>query len=121
MPAGAIEQLTGADHVGVDEVLRRISAAIDVGFGGEINDRVELVFGHELIHLIGIGDIGLEEFVTITVFLGHAFEVGEVAGVGQNIDIREVSRLVMSQNVANKVAANETAAARYQNAHRLAY
>jgi hypothetical protein len=71
------------------------------------------MLGHELIHLIGIGDVGLEEFVTIAVRLGHALEVGEVAGVGQDIDIREVSRLVMSQNVANKVAANETAAARY--------
>ena len=82
-------------------------------FGGEINNGVELVLGHELIHLIGIGNVGLEEFVTIAVLLGHAFEVGEVAGVGQDIDIREVSRLVMSQNVANKVAANETAAARH--------
>jgi hypothetical protein len=27
----------------------------------------------------------------------------------------------MFQNVANKVAANETAATRHQNAHRLAY
>ena len=92
-----------------------------MGFGREINDDIELMLGHELIHLIGIGDVGLEEFVAIAVLLGHALEVGEVAGVGQDIDIREVSRLVMSQNVANKVAANETAAARYQNAHRLAY
>jgi hypothetical protein len=84
-----------------------------MGFGGEIDDGVKLVLGHELIHLIGIGDVGLEEFVAIAVLLGHAVEVGKVAGVGQDIDIREVSRLVMSQNVANKVAANETAAARH--------
>ena len=84
-----------------------------MGLGREINNGVELVLGHELIHLIGVGDVGLEEFVTIAVLLGYAFEVGEVAGVGQDIDIREVSRLVMSQNVANKVAANETAAARH--------
>ncbi len=121
MPAGAIEHHTGTNHVGVNEILRGINAAIDMGFGSEINDGVELVLGHELIHLIGIGDVGLEEFVAIAVLLGHALEVGEVAGVGQDIDIREVSRLVMFQNVANKVAANETAAARYQYAHRFAY
>ena len=113
MPAGAIKQHTGADHVGVDEVLRRIDAAIDVRFGREINDGIELMLGHELIHLVGIGDIGLEEFVAITILLGHAFEVGQIAGVGKDVDIRYVSRLVMFQNVANKVAANETAAARY--------
>ena len=121
MPAGAIEHHTSANHVGVNEILRGINAAIDMGFGSEINDGVELVLGHELIHLIGIGDVALEKFVAIAVLLGHAIEVGEVAGVGQDIDIREVSRLVMFQNVANKVAANETAAAGYQNAHRLAY
>ena len=113
MPAGAIEQHTGTDHVGVDEVQRRINAAIDMGFGGEINHSVELVLRHECVHLIGISNVGLEKFVAIAMYLRHAIEVGEVAGVGQNIDIRDVGRLVMFQNVANKVAANETAAARY--------
>jgi hypothetical protein len=84
-----------------------------MAFGRQINNGVELVLGHELIHLIGIGDVGLEEFVAIAMRLGQTVEVGKVAGVGQDIDIREVSRLVMSQNVANKVAANETAAARH--------
>jgi len=45
--------------------------------------------------------------------LGQTVEVGKVASVGQDINIRDVSRLVMFQNVANKVAANETAAARH--------
>ena len=84
-----------------------------MAFGRQINNGVELVLGHELIHLIGIGDVGLEEFVAIAMRLGQTVEVGKVASVGQDIDIREVSRLVMSQNVANKVAANETAAARH--------
>ncbi len=121
MAAGAIEHHTGADDVSMNEVQRGINAAIDMGLGREINHSVELVLGHELIHLIGIGDVGFEEFVAIAVLLGHALEVGEVAGVGQDIDISDVGRLVMFQNVANKVAADETAAARYQYAHRFAY
>jgi len=121
MPAGAIEQDTGADHISMNEVQRRINAAIDMRFSCEINHSVELMLGHELIHLVGIGNVSLEEFVAIAVRLGHILEVGEVAGVGQDIDISDVGRLVMFQNVANKVAANETAAARYQNAHRFAY
>ena len=84
-----------------------------MGFSREIDDGVKLVLGHELIHLIGIGDVGLEEFVAIAVRLGQTVEIGKVAGVGQDINIRDVSRLVMFQNVANKVAANETAAARH--------
>ena len=90
-------------------------------FSGKINDGVERMIGHERVDLIGIGDIGFEELVTVAVILRHTFEIGEIAGVGQDIDITDVGRLVMFQNVANKVAANEAAAARYQNAHRFAY
>jgi hypothetical protein len=113
MSAGAIEQHTGADHVSVNEIQRRINAAIDMGFGREINNGVKWMLGHELIHLVGIGNVSLEELVAIAVRLSQTVEVGKVAGVGQDINIRDVSRLVMFQNVANKVAANETAAARY--------
>jgi len=87
-------------------------------FRREINDGVKLMLRHERVHLVGIGNVGLEEFVAIAMCLSHALQVGEVAGVGQDIDIGDIGRLVMFQNVANKVAANETAAARYQNAHR---
>ena len=113
MTPGAIEQHTRADHVGVNEIRRRIDAAIDMGLGREIDNGVKLMLGHELIHLVGIGNVSLEEFVAIAVRFGHTVEVGQVAGVGQDVDIRDVSRLVMFQNVANKVAANETAAARH--------
>ncbi len=84
-----------------------------MGFGREIDNGVKLVLGHELIHLVGIGNVGLEEFVAIAVCLGHTVEIGKVASVGQDVNIRDVSRLVMFQNVANKVAADETAAARH--------
>ena len=84
-----------------------------MGLGREIDNGVKLVLGHELIHLVGIGNVSLEEFVAIAERLGQTVEVGKVAGVGQDINIRDVSRLVMFQNVANKVAANETAAARH--------
>ena len=84
-----------------------------MGFGREIDNGVKLVLGHELIHLVGIGNVSLEEFVAIAARFRYTVEVSKVAGIGQYVDIRDVSRLVMFQNVANKVAANETAAARY--------
>ena len=84
-----------------------------MGLGREIDNGVKLMLGHELIHLVGIGNVSLEEFVVVAVRLGQTVEIGKVASVGQDINIRDVSRLVMFQNVANKVAANETAAARH--------
>src|SRR5207248_10507403 len=111
MPSRCIEQHARADDIGVDEILRGIDAAIDVRFGGEINDGVELMFGHQGIHLIGIGDIRFEEIVTIAMLLSYTCKIREIAGIGEHIDVSDVSRLVMFQNVANKVAPNETAAA----------
>ena len=87
MPPRAIEQHARADHVGVNEILRRIDAAIDVRFGGEIDHGIKLVLGHERVHLVGVGDIGFEKFVALAMFLDHAIEIGEIAGVGQDIDI----------------------------------
>lgn len=84
-----------------------------MGLGREIDNGVKPMLRHELIHLVGIGNVGLEEFVAIAVRLGQTVEIGKVASVGQDVNIRDVSRLVMFQNVANKVAANETAAARH--------
>src|SRR5437660_12409412 len=111
MPAGAIEQDTGADHISMNEVQRRINAAIDMRFSCEINHSVELMLGHELIHLVGIGNVSREEFVAIAVRLGHTLEVREVAGVGQDIDISDAGVLVISQDVANQDGTNEPAAA----------
>ena len=65
---------------------------------------------HERIHLVGVCDIGFEKFVALTMFLGHTVEIGEIAGVGQDIDISHRGRLVMLQNVANKVAPDESTA-----------
>lgn len=121
MPARAIKENTRPDYIGVNEIRRIIDAAIDMRFGREIYDGIERMFRHELVHLIGIGDISLEKLVAVAMLRRHTLKIGEIAGVGQNVDITDVGRLVMFQNVANKVAANEAAATRHQNAHRLAY
>ena len=121
MPPRAIEQHARADDVRVNEVLRRIDAAVDMRFGGEIDDRIERVLRHERVDLLGVGDVGLEKLVALAVLLGDAVEIRQIAGVGQNIHIADRSRLVMLQNIANKVAPDEPTATGNQNAHRSAY
>jgi hypothetical protein len=84
-----------------------------MGLGGKIDDRVKLVLGHQGIHLVGIGGISFEKLITIAIFFGHAGEVLHVPGVSQGIEVCYVGWLVMFQNVANKVAPDEAAAARH--------
>jgi hypothetical protein len=121
MAPGAIEQDTGADDVGMDEIERRIDTAIDMRFRSEIDHAIKLVLGHERVHLVGIRDVGFEKFVTLAMFLDHAIQVGRVAGVGEDIDIAHKRRFVMLQNIPNKIAPDESAATGYQDAHRCAY
>ena len=118
---GAIEQDAGADDVRVNEIQRVVDAAVDVRFGGEIYDGVKRVLGHERVHLVGIGDIGFEKFVALAMFLRDSVQVREISGVSEDIDIAHRSRLVMLQNIPNKVAPDEATATGYQYAHRCGY
>ena len=54
-------------------------------------------------------------------FFDDPIEIGEIAGVSEHVNIGHVGRLVMLQNISNKVAPDEPAATGYQNAHRSAY
>ena len=121
MPAGAIEQHARADDIGVNEIERIVDAAVDMRFGREIDDRIKLMLGHERIHLIGICDIGFEKLVAFAMFFDHAVQIGEVARVSEHIDVGHVRRLVMLQNIPNKVAPDESAATGYKDAHGSAY
>ena len=121
MPAGAIEQHARADDIGVNEIERSVDAAIDMRFGREIDDRIKLMLGHERIHLIGICDIGFEKFVAFAMFLDHAVQIGEISRVSEHIDVGDVRRLVMLQNVPNKVAPDESTATGHEDAHGSAY
>ena len=121
MTSRTIEQHARADDIGVNEVEWRIDTAVDMRFSGKVNYGVKLMVGRERIHLIGIGNIGFEKFVAFAMFLDHAIKVGEVTGVSERVDVGHASRLVMLQNISNKIAPDETAAARHENAHCSAY
>jgi hypothetical protein len=105
----------------VNEILRGINATIDMRFGRKVDHREKLVLYHERVHLVGVGDVGFEKLVTLAMFLDHTIEIGEIPGVSEHVDIRHRGGLVMLQNVANKIAPDESAATRNQYAHRSAY
>jgi hypothetical protein len=105
----------------VNEIQRIVDAAVHMRFGCKIYDRVELMFCHERVHLVGVGDIGFEKLVAFAMFFDHAVEIGEVARVSEHIDVGHVRGLVMLQNIPNKVAPDEAAATGYKDAHGSAY
>ena len=88
---------------------------------GEINHSVKLMLSHERVHLIGVRDVGFEKLVALAMFFDHAVEIGEIARVSEHVNVGHVRRLVMLQNIPNKVAPDEPAATGYENAHCSAY
>jgi len=79
------------------------------------------MLSHKRIHLIGVGDVGFEKFVTLAMFFDHAVEISEIARVSEHVNVGHVGGLVMLQDIPNKVAPDEPAATGYENAHCSAY
>ena len=113
----AIEQHACADDIGVNEVERRIDAAIDVRLRRKINYGITLRSPHERIHFAGVGNVGFEKLITLAMFLGHTIEIGRISRISEDVHISDRGGLVMFQNISNKVAPNESTAARNQYAH----
>ena len=65
VPVGAhgFEQAEGADDVGLDEVFRAVDAAVNVRFGGKIDDGAGLVLGEQFGNEVEIADVALDEDV----------------------------------------------------------
>ncbi len=118
VPVGAhgFEQAEGADDVGLDEVFRAMDAAIDVGFGGEVDDGAGLVFGEQFGDQVEVFDVAFDEDVArIALQRG---QVLQVAGVGEGIEVED--RLAGTRYpVQDKVCADEAGATGDENHVRL--
>src|SRR6266704_4959501 len=78
---GFLEQSEGTDDVGLNKFRRPVDRAIDVAFGGEVNDRARGVFLEEPPHQSPVADIAVEEYVRRIAFV--AFEVCRIACIGE--------------------------------------
>ena len=102
------KQAEGTDDVGLDEVFRAVDAAVDVRFGGKIDNGAGLVLGEQFGDEVEVADVTLDEGVArVSLERGEVFEV---AGVGQRIEVDD-GLVGMGQPVEDEVAADEAGAA----------
>ena len=118
MPSGAIEQDIRPDNISMNEVLRGINAPVDVRFRSKIDNCVKMALSHKRVHLVRICNIGFEKFVTLAMFFRHAGQISQIPGVSEDIDVDHRSRLVMLQEISDKVTPNKSTATRNQYEHR---
>ncbi len=114
VPVGThrFEQAEGADDVGLDEVFRAMDAAVNVRFGGKIDDGAGLVLGKQFGDEVEIADLALDEDVAR--IASQCGEVFEIAGVSQRIEVDD--RFIrLRQPVEDKIAADEAGAAGDKN------
>src|SRR6185436_7747737 len=102
--------------VGPHERVRGHDAAIDVRFGGEVEDRIDSVIGEHARDRGAIADVAVNELEPRVVH--HTIEVREVTGVRervQNDDLLEAGALAAGrQHATREVGADEAGASRDQ-------
>ena len=83
--SGLFEQSECAVDIGADEGIGRDDGAIDVSFGGEVNDGAGTMLGQERADECGVADVAAHQQVTR---IGRdRVQTGRIAGVGEGIEI----------------------------------
>ena len=113
--AASLQEVEGADVIGVDEGAGTRDRTIDVRLGGEMQD---------VGNIITLNDAGDGIFVAEVDFLKiilrvarHGLKVFKMTGVGEAVEVDERFNLGAIDKVLNYVGTDETGAAGDQKVH----
>ncbi len=110
---GGLEHGERTEHIGACEGERVFYRAVYVALGGEVYHAGHMFFLHEGVDGVEVADVGAHK--TVVRFLFNIFQVGEVAGVGQFIDIDDAVLWVFVDKESNHMAADKPGPARNNN------
>ena len=114
--AGQLEQLEGADDIGLDEGVGRHDGPVHVGFGGKVADRVDPVGVENAFHGRGVADVRPLEHVAPVLGRLDVGQVFRVARIGQAVHIDDAAgKIRCFEQVADEVRTDEAAAAGHQD------
>jgi len=106
--AGLLEEDEGSVDVGADEGLRGRDGAVDVAFGGEVDDGAGTMGAEKRGDELGVADVSADEAVARVQF--ERREVGGISGVGEQIEIDDDGGRGLDRG-ENEVGADEAGAA----------
>ena len=110
---GRFQQRHDADHVRPGKCPGIEQRAIDVRFGGEVDDGVDV--RGDLPDEIGIGDVALNEAEAWIV--AHLVQIRQVPGIGQQVETKDLVVGLLAQHVPHVGGTDESGGAGDQNAH----
>lgn len=110
--SGLLEQMEGALDVGLEKGFGGGDGAVDVGFGGEVDDSAGPMLGEEGGDERGVADVALHEFIGWIAAKGS--EVGGIGGVGEQVKIDDGGGDCLIP-VQDEIRADKPSTARYQD------
>ena len=110
----SLQQAKRAHHVGLSKCKRILDGTIDMGLGGEVDDAVDLFVLHQFVDAVEVADVHLDELVVLLVL--DVLQVGEIAGIGQLVQVNYLVLWIFVYEEADDVAADETGSAGDDNA-----
>jgi len=112
--ASQFQQVKRPVDIGADELRRSRYRAVNVGFGGQVNNTRDVVRFETFFKAVEITDIDL--FKTVIGRVLDLFQAGEIPGVGETVKIDKQVVGVFRHQVEQQVGADKPAAARDQDA-----
>ena len=106
---GSLQEGECAHDVCTSEGEGILDAAIDVALSGEVDDAVHLLVLHQLQECVEVADVHLHELIVRLIL--DVLEVGEVAGIGQLVEVDDLVLRVFVDEEAYYMAADKTGAA----------
>ena len=106
---GPLQEVHGAHDVGLDEDFRVGNGPVHVALSREVYDIVKVILLEQGRYQFLVADVALDEDVARVAL--HAFEVLQVARVGQLVQVDQENVVVLFQHVVDEVGANEAGAA----------
>ena len=107
--AGNLKQLMRTDDISLDKGSRPGDRTVDVGFGGKVHDRVDLLLSKQCFDRSLVSDVCFDEAILLV--LCNRLEAREVSGIGQGIENHDPVTRGLICPVVYKVCANEAGAA----------
>jgi hypothetical protein len=107
--AAGFQKVEGADDVGLDEIAGAGDGAVNVGFGGEMQNMGDAVFLDQREDGGLVAKVGF--FEGVFGMMGDAFEILQMARVRQAIQIDQTPDFRAVNDVMDEVGADETGAA----------
>lgn len=114
MSLGAFQKYLGALDIGLNERRGIQDAPVNMGLSGEIDNGVKALVQNS-IHRLAVSNIDLHEVISWSVL--NIFQVLQVSGVGQLIQVRYFPLRMLFSNVMDEITADEARASSYKQSH----